>query len=362
MENCSAKIAMPQEHHQISTASSSDPPQGEHGEINHPHDDPFEDDSAIGSDIESLTQTLNSEVLDFEYSNGRRYNAFKNGTYLLPNDEVEVERLDIQHKMWTLILSGKLYLAPLNEDEIHDVVDIATGTGNWAIDFADAHPQARVIECQILIARQVPQNLEFIVEDSEMDWMFTRPFDFIHSRAVAAGWKDWPNYFRQAFNHLKPGGWIEIQDLYFMSDASETCDDGTVKNDHPLVRLSRYMIEGGLKMGFDMRKVQYAASMLKDAGFVDIHQVNLKFPWTEWPEQEPLKTVGRLMTKNMVETGGLSAVGLGILTKKLGWSREKAELFLMEGRNALKDTTQHCYSPVIVVYARKPSETGSPGA
>ena len=33
-----------------------------------------------------------------------------------------------------LTLDGKLYLAPVG-DEIHNLLDVGTGTGIWAIDF-----------------------------------------------------------------------------------------------------------------------------------------------------------------------------------------------------------------------------------
>lgn len=42
--------------------------------------------------------------------------------------------IDIQHQLFVLTLHGKLHLAPLGEG-IHNVLDIATGTGIWAIDF-----------------------------------------------------------------------------------------------------------------------------------------------------------------------------------------------------------------------------------
>lgn len=41
---------------------------------------------------------------------------------------------DIQHQLFVLTLHGKLHLAPLSKG-IHNVLDIATGTGIWAIDF-----------------------------------------------------------------------------------------------------------------------------------------------------------------------------------------------------------------------------------
>lgn len=82
--------------------------------------------------------------------------------YPIPNDEVgfvqsrptcfltqaplhqsELDRLDLQHHMLTMLFGGKLHLAPLNEPK--KILDLGTGTGIWAIDMADLYPDATVI-------------------------------------------------------------------------------------------------------------------------------------------------------------------------------------------------------------------------
>lgn len=50
--------------------------------------------------------------------------------------------------MCTLILESKLHLAPLDK-KIQKFLDIGTGTGIWAIDFADEYPSATVIGTDI---------------------------------------------------------------------------------------------------------------------------------------------------------------------------------------------------------------------
>lgn len=42
--------------------------------------------------------------------------------------------VDLQHHLSLLTLHGELHLAPI-EPDLHYVLDIGTGTGNWAIDF-----------------------------------------------------------------------------------------------------------------------------------------------------------------------------------------------------------------------------------
>lgn len=54
--------------------------------------------------------------------------------YLLPNDEDESDRLDMAHALCLKVMEGKLYLAPIGPSP-ERVIDLATGTGIWAIDF-----------------------------------------------------------------------------------------------------------------------------------------------------------------------------------------------------------------------------------
>jgi ubiquinone/menaquinone biosynthesis C-methylase UbiE len=44
--------------------------------------------------------------------------------------------LDMQNKMWSITLDGKLHLAPIGPNP-QNVLDIGTGTGIWAIEFGE---------------------------------------------------------------------------------------------------------------------------------------------------------------------------------------------------------------------------------
>jgi hypothetical protein len=49
-------------------------------------------DADYQTGLESSTTSLSSSIFAYEYENGRRYHAYKAGTYALPNDETEQER------------------------------------------------------------------------------------------------------------------------------------------------------------------------------------------------------------------------------------------------------------------------------
>jgi hypothetical protein len=52
--------------------------------------DSFDTDSAVGSDAGySDTTSLTSSILHYKYENGRTYHAYRDGQYIMPNDDKE---------------------------------------------------------------------------------------------------------------------------------------------------------------------------------------------------------------------------------------------------------------------------------
>ena len=96
------------------------------------------------SSISTNSTSITSSIRNYTYENGRRYHAFREGEYLVPNDDKEQDRQDYTHHVFRLLLGGSLFRAPITKHP-QRVLDIGTGTGIWAIDFADEFPSAEVI-------------------------------------------------------------------------------------------------------------------------------------------------------------------------------------------------------------------------
>ena len=92
--------------------------------------DENEHDSTFGGDRQSVassSQSLESAVTNYPYEFGRRYHAYQAGAYQFPNDEQELNRMDVEHHNQRLQLDGKLHLAPLENPK--EILDLGCGTG-----------------------------------------------------------------------------------------------------------------------------------------------------------------------------------------------------------------------------------------
>jgi hypothetical protein len=74
------------------------------------------DDGYNSADAGSTTTSLSSSVKAHVWENGRRYNKFREGQYILPNNEGEQNREDIKHAITLILCNGLLHFAPIGEN------------------------------------------------------------------------------------------------------------------------------------------------------------------------------------------------------------------------------------------------------
>ncbi|CRK27371.1 hypothetical protein BN1723_013953, partial [Verticillium longisporum] len=207
------------------------------------------------------------------------------GTILTPNDESERGRLEIQHSLFQLCLDGALTSArlPVPTGRPLSILDIGAGTGAWAIAMAAQHPTASIRGVDVsaaLLPTAVPPNVVFEVSDANEPWA-AQPLnlDFVHVRnLVGGGVRDFKALYAQAFQHLRPGGQIEVAEVRsrwfdFEDDGpgasqeaeSELTMEGAVM---PASReFEMGVVEYSERLGIDFDPIPKVSGWLEDVGF-----------------------------------------------------------------------------------------------
>jgi SAM-dependent methyltransferase len=193
----------------------------------------------------------------------------------------------------------------------------------------------------------VPPNCSFRVDDIEKEWIDNEMFDFIHTRAMVGGVKDWSLFFRRAYEHLRPGGYIELQDPSFPAH----CEDPKLASESLFMRWSQHIVEGIGKVGVNPRVVENWAELLHAAGFVDIHVKWHNWPIGPWPKGEKNKMLGRWAAADFYNAVPTT---VAVFTRALKWLPEEYDVFVAKIRNEIKVGKMPVYLPICFCYARKP--------
>ncbi|OIW29041.1 S-adenosyl-L-methionine-dependent methyltransferase [Coniochaeta ligniaria NRRL 30616] len=262
-------------------------------------------------------------------------------SYHYPNDPTENERLDDQHDILRIVLDGRNHLAPFSRaNPPRRVLDVATGTGTWAIEMGDEYPESQIAGTDLspIQPSYVPPNVRFFVEDSGEDWHYTQKFDYIHTRMTLGC----------CLRRPLAGGYFECQEVLCLPST----DDDTLPASSALLK---WMAD--LKAASDEAdRVLYLGPLLRqwleEVGFQDVREVVYKIPVNGWPRGRALKQVGQMWQRNLVN--GLSGFSLGLLGRVRGRSVEDIERQLVDVRRELFDQTIHAYQKFYVVWGRKP--------
>lgn len=216
------------------------------------------------------------------------------------------------------ILGGRLGQAPVNSQA--RVLDVATGTGIWAMQYgacfttfrlflylllwliwriAEQHPESTVLGVDLNITKSqglLPDNCQFQQLDAENgEWPPTQ-FDYIHFGHVISCFDDTKAVMKKAFDHMQPGGWIEFHDPEMRTIANDDSVKGTA-----LEKWVELTVKGGRIVGRDLLKSAHYETWLNETGFVNIQDAKFQLPINEWPENPNLKRVGAIYKHNFLQ-------------------------------------------------------------
>jgi SAM-dependent methyltransferase len=137
------------------------------------------------------------------------------------------------------------------------------------------HPETQVTGTDLSPIQPpfVPPNISFEIDDAEDTWTFRTPFDYIHIRSLAGSISNWPKLLRQCYEHLKPGGWLELQEF----EVWIRSDDGSLEMyGKETMRWQTGLNEASEAIGRPMIVAPYLKGWLEDVGFQGVEEVKVK--------------------------------------------------------------------------------------
>lgn len=159
-----------------------------------------------------------------------------------------------------------------------------------------------------------------------------------------------------AHSHLKPGGYVEIQEFKYAA----ACDDESCEGPYAVRDFLHYLEAGLAALGSDLNSIELIEGELTEAGFVELHYQDLKCPIGPWAKNFRLQECGHILRD--VFTWGLEGLSRRPFRDGLQWTPTQISMFLIDVRKDLSREDDrippfHSYFPFRSMYARKPIET-----
>ncbi|KAJ5728698.1 uncharacterized protein N7483_003206 [Penicillium malachiteum] len=297
---------------------------------------------------DSQTVELDREFLDTITVQGREYQKYSidHRTYFEPiDDKEEAQRLDDQQKIFQKIFDDRLIFPPIRR--LRRVLDCGHGAASWAVDVAEQHPNCEVIGVDIaphMSPDDVPENLWLQVDDLNRAFTFpSNHFDLVQSRLLATGLHRarWPSFTRDIFRVLKPGGWVQMIEIYYNVQS----DNGAITDEHALRRWSKQYMRA-LEDRKDLRIGSKLRTLLTEAGFEEVDVTMMPLPLSAWSTDARMRSIGQSNNDNIQQL--LESLTLYPLTQRLHMPTANFESLIQRARREARDHSLKAYFPLYV--------------
>ncbi|KAI4205929.1 MAG: hypothetical protein LQ350_000114 [Teloschistes chrysophthalmus] len=125
---------------------------------------------------------------------------------------------------------------------------------------------------------------------------------------------DWPRFYKDCYDHLAPGGYLEQAEL----NPVLTCDDGSIKPGDAIDECGKLAVRFGEVFGKSLMVEEFMQDDIRRAGFTNVVKKTYKWPIGAWSNDPKLKELGRFNLRHWHE--GLEGWTLRFYTKYLGVS------------------------------------------
>ncbi|KAF9883764.1 hypothetical protein FE257_002830 [Aspergillus nanangensis] len=151
---------------------------------------------------------------------------------------------------------------------------------------------------------------------------------------MSGGIADWPRSLKQAYNHVKPGGWVELQEY----ETWVHSDDGTDKDAIMIQDWQQKLDQSSSLFGKRMNIARDLSEMMENTGFINV-------------ADDAYKEMGRVGKVTLYEA--VEPYTLALFTRVLGWTYE-AQDYVTKVRAELLDAQYHIYVVFHYIYGQRP--------
>jgi hypothetical protein len=155
---------------------------------------------------------------------------------------------------------------------------------------------------------------------------------------LTLGMHDWPRFFKQAWDHLEPGGWLETSETQF--------PPGRAHSDEPkpslFLQWGDNIYEAAKKVGIDARASESFSEQLTAQGFVDVDRIDLQWPIRPWPKGDKFKYLGELVNENI--QAAVPGIAMSLFTRHLEWTKDSVDEFCKDVLDEVADRSNHYFA------------------
>ncbi|CAO3573013.1 unnamed protein product [Mortierella alpina] len=248
----------------------------------------------VNTKLPDWVYTFHDQQSKQQYEDGRTRHTVESAPYMLPNDLTESDRLDAQHYIVRYCFQGN-YNVKLDRTAQLKILDVATGTGVWALEMAQEFPTAEVHGVDIspmyptakTSDKPIPSNCHFRLCNVLDGLPYPdNYFDFVYQRLLVYAFT--PAQRKQVnvelLRVLKPSGYVQLVE-----------SDGLIYNPGPTTAtVNALSLDTPRKKSVDPTDVQRLKPGLKRAGFAHVNSFCIALPVGDWGG-----LLGQLSRQNM---------------------------------------------------------------
>lgn len=281
--------------------------------------------------------------------------------YVLPRNETESQRLNLQHKGFVSSTGYLLHpriISSLPTEPYPKIADVATGTGAWLLALESemsAIPRTCSLYGLDISTGQFPSSSSTLCKFDTLDirqpvpTLYHNFSDVVHIRMLLGGLTtpDWSVVARNVVDLLKPGGWIQWHEIDASSIRAYPCGPGPAVIEDSKTLLHSW-IKGfrrwGKFMAEDMLMFQ---QRLGNAGFQHIK--------VHCPSSDRVPEMRSQISIAMCEAVGQAFTYLAKTVPDCGWSVEEAQQISARSRLELDGEQSYWRWDMHVLTAQKPA-------